>query len=127
MICLSNTESKTLSLRQFIQRSRHLVNFAKEIPIFEYNKRAVAGFNELLADIEDEIVNILSTAEITPEGINMDKAGIKAPSSTWTYLVDDNPSKLGLESVIVNPMAAIFCFPLYVILLLYYKLTKKKK
>lgn len=29
-------------------------------------------------------------------GIDMEKEGLKAPSSTWTYLIDDNPEQLGI-------------------------------
>lgn len=31
-----------------------------------------------------------------PDGIDMEKEGLKTPSSTWTYLVDDSPEQLGI-------------------------------
>lgn len=39
---------------------------------------------------------MLSKAEITPNGIDMGKEGLKAPSSTWTYLVNDSPEQFGI-------------------------------
>jgi len=36
-------------------------------------------------------------AKITDDGYDLADAGVKRPSSTWTYLVHDNPFGSGLE------------------------------
>jgi preprotein translocase subunit SecA len=39
--------------------------------------------------IEDRIVETFATAKITADGIGLDQAGLRGPSSTWTYLIND--------------------------------------
>jgi len=85
-----------LDFLSYTRETIHLVNIADKIPISEFNKISIDAFEKLLADIREEAANTLTSAEITPNGIDMDKAGLKAPSSTWTYLVDDSPEQLGI-------------------------------
>lgn len=115
-----------LDYLSYIRESIHLVNLAKEVPIYEYNKRVVAAFEQFRADMEQEIVDVLTNVEITQDGINMNKEGLLSPSSTWTYLVDDKPLEQGINGIILNPMAMIFNFPFYVLLLIYHTFFRKK-
>ncbi|NJD04828.1 MAG: accessory Sec system translocase SecA2 [Ruminiclostridium sp.] len=85
-----------LDFLSYTRETIHLVNIAGKIPISEFNKISIDAFEKLLEEIKEEAVNTLASAEITSSGIDMDKAGLKAPSSTWTYLVDDNPEQLGI-------------------------------
>lgn len=85
-----------LDFLSYTRESIHLVHMAGKIPISEFNKIAIESYEKLLQTINDEIVKILSKATITTEGIDMEKEGLKAPSSTWTYLIDDNPEQLGI-------------------------------
>lgn len=85
-----------LDFLSYTRESIHLVHMAGKIPISEFNKTAIQSYEKLLQTIEEEIVAVLSKAEITADGIDMAKEGLKAPSSTWTYLIDDNPEQLGI-------------------------------
>lgn len=83
----------------YIRESIHLVNMAGKIPLTEFNRIAIEGYEKLLGDIRQETIAVLERAEITGDGIDMEKEGLKAPSSTWTYLVDDSPEQLGIIPV----------------------------
>jgi hypothetical protein len=52
------------------------------------------GRVELIAElgerIDDEVVAAFERLEITADGIDWRAVGLRGPSSTWTYLVDDN-------------------------------------
>lgn len=98
-----------LDFMSYTRESIHLVNMAGKIPISEYNKIAIDSFNKLKESIRDEIIATLAHAEITADGINMEKEGLKAPSSTWTYLVDDSPEQLGMVSMNLafDPVSAL--------------------
>ncbi|HHU49458.1 MAG TPA: hypothetical protein GXZ37_07045, partial [Clostridiales bacterium] len=63
---------------------------------------------------------------ITKDGVNLDEEGLAAPGATWTYLVDDKPLENNIQTVLLNPMAMIFNFPIYLIMLLYHSITKGK-
>jgi preprotein translocase subunit SecA len=93
---ISNCWTEYLDFLSYTRESIHLVHIAGKIPISEFNKTAIQAYEELLKTIEQEIVDVLAVAEITPDGIDMAKEGLKAPSSTWTYLIDDNPEQLGI-------------------------------
>lgn len=123
---LNTCWSDYMDYMSYIRESIHLVNISGKVPIFEFNKIAVEAFDKLYASIEDEIVQILSTADITPDGINMEKEGLKAPSSTWTYLVNDRPEQLGITPIAMSSTAAAVAGPILMLFALYKKFFAKK-
>ena len=52
---------------------------------------AEAKYYDLIQTIDSEIVKTFESVEITRDGIDLEKEGLKGPSSTWTYLINDNP------------------------------------
>ena len=60
-------------------------------PLTEFHREAVALFGRLLDQVEERSAETFRTAEITAAGVDLDAAGLKRPSATWTYLVQDNP------------------------------------
>jgi len=66
-------------------------------PLTEFHKEAVALFGRLLDQVEEQSAETFRTAVITAAGADLDAAGLKRPSATWTYLVQDNPFGTGLD------------------------------
>jgi preprotein translocase subunit SecA len=60
-------------------------------PLSEFHKEAVRVFSGLLAAVEEESVESFETVPITADGADLSAAGLKRPTATWTYLVQDNP------------------------------------
>jgi preprotein translocase subunit SecA len=60
-------------------------------PLSEFHKEAVRTFSGLLADVEERSVESFETVPITADGADLNAAGLKRPTATWTYLVQDNP------------------------------------
>jgi preprotein translocase subunit SecA len=60
-------------------------------PLTEFHSEAVKLFSSLLENVEEQSADTFKTAEITEEGVGLDAAGLKRPSATWTYVVQDNP------------------------------------
>ncbi len=96
---ISSCWTEYLDYLSYTRESIHLVNMAGKIPISEFNKIAIEGYEKLLQNITGETLAVLERAEITSKGIDMEKEGLRAPSSTWTYMVDDNPEQLGIIPV----------------------------
>jgi len=111
----------------YIRESIHLTHLAGKNPVHEFNRLAVDAFDRLLEDIEDNIIHILSHAEITAAGIDMKKEGLEAPASTWTYLVDDGMEQLGLCALCRDPFSAAFQLPLFMVLLLSNRYLRKRE
>ena len=89
-------------------------------------------FQQLEQKIYKEILEIFNALPLDPEGIDLDKAGIKGPSSTWTYLVDDNQFGLwvGLlqgSNIGFTAGAAAVYGPLYILMALAQRGFRKKK
>jgi preprotein translocase subunit SecA len=78
-----------LALVSEIREGIHLVGFGRQDPLYEFTKRISEAFMKLRQTIEDRIVETFATAKITEDGIDLDQAGLRAPSSTWTYLIND--------------------------------------
>ena len=66
-------------------------------PLTEFHTEAIKQFDTLLDQVSEQAAETFKTATITSEGVDLDAAGIKRPSATWTYVVQDNPFGKGLD------------------------------
>jgi preprotein translocase subunit SecA len=78
-----------LALIAEIREGIHLVGLGRQDPLYEFMKQVAGAFMKLHQTIEERIVETFAAAEITEDGISLDRAGLRAPSSTWTYLIND--------------------------------------
>ncbi len=60
-------------------------------PLNEFNKEAIRAFDPLLEEAAVRSAETFRTAPITAEGVDLEAIGLKRPTSTWTYLVHENP------------------------------------
>ena len=78
----------------------HLARLGGLSPINEFIKKAAASFEEAQSSIDDRVAGRFSALEITSHGVEFEALGLRGPSSTWTYLVNDEtlafPSVLGV-------------------------------
>jgi preprotein translocase subunit SecA len=68
-----------------------LLAFAGRFPLAEFHHQAGESFQALEDRIEDEAVADFERIEVTPEGVDWEREGLRGPSATWTYLVGENP------------------------------------
>ena len=69
----------------------HLISGVGHSALDTYHRQVGKAFGDLIATIDNSIVETFLSATITAEGIDLEKEGLKGPSSTWTYLINDNP------------------------------------
>jgi preprotein translocase subunit SecA len=70
----------------------HLRALARGLyPLDEFHKEAVREFSGLLKAVEDRSAESFETVPVTADGADLSAAGLKRPTATWTYLVQDNP------------------------------------
>ncbi|KAA2258053.1 accessory Sec system translocase SecA2 [Solihabitans fulvus] len=74
-----------------LRESIHLHALAREHPLTEFHRAAIAEFKDLLPETMDASVETFETARITEDGIDLAGSGLRRPTATWTYLVNDNP------------------------------------
>jgi len=105
-----------------------IISQAKQDPFLNYNKKLINGFESLEKHIQDMILEITDTIIIKDGHIDLDEMGIKGPSSTRTYMVNDGTEQINNINAIAA-MANPFSAPLYMIYLLvelFNKHTKRK-
>ena len=84
-----------------IRESIHLQRIGGQEPFVEFQKLAAKIFDELLQELDRKLVRTFNSVRIEDASIDLDELGIKVPSATWTYLVNDNPfeNTLGLQLI----------------------------
>ena len=105
-----------------------IISQAKQDPFLNYNKKLINGFESLEKHIQGMILEITDTIIIKDGHIDLDEMGIKGPSSTRTYMVNDGTEQINNINAIAA-MANPFSAPLYMIYLLvelFNKHTKRK-
>jgi len=78
-----------LALIAEVREGIHLVGLGRQDPLYEFTKRITGAFVKLHQTVEERIVETFAAAKITEDGIDLDQAGLRGPSSTWTYLIND--------------------------------------
>ncbi len=74
-----------------VRETIHLRALARETPLDEFHRAAIPEFRKISGEAEKRSAKTLVEAELTDEGVNLVAAGVRRPTSTWTYLVHDNP------------------------------------
>ncbi|MDQ3403611.1 MAG: accessory Sec system translocase SecA2 [Actinomycetota bacterium] len=90
-----------------VRETIHLRALARETPIDEFHRAAITEFKGILKEVTDEAVSTLETATITADGIDLDSVNLQRPSSTWTYMVHDNPFDSDAEQALQRVRASI--------------------
>ncbi|HTZ25767.1 MAG TPA: accessory Sec system translocase SecA2 [Streptosporangiaceae bacterium] len=66
-------------------------------PLGDFQTEAVKLFTSLLDRVQEEAAETFRTASITEAGVDLDASGLKRPTATWTYVVQDNPFGSAME------------------------------
>jgi len=83
-----------------IRESVHLASYGGFNAIDVFNKDMNREFEGFLNRVSEAVLYVFQHAEFTESGIDFDAAGLKAPSSTWTFMVNDNPRGAILNQII---------------------------
>jgi len=110
-----------------IREGIHLTRLGGQEPVFEFQKRSIEIFEK--SENEMKLDMMKSFSAIDKNNADSDSLGLKAPSATWTYLVNDNPFEDMLEiqligNVGLNTGAGLY-WPLIGLYLLFKRLVKK--
>ncbi len=121
-----------LALVADVREGIHLASVGGKSPVQEFHKIAEAEFHQLEQKIDDGIVHTFSSLPFSEKGIDLDKHGIRGPSSTWTYLITDNQFGLwvGLlqgSNIGATAVAAAVYGPLFLLLGIVQRFYGKKK
>jgi preprotein translocase subunit SecA len=98
LLLLDRRWSDHLALIEDIREGIHLQRYGGREPLTEFQRQIIDAYRGLMDGLRDEVVRTFAGLEATDGRIDLERAGLRGPSSTWTYLVNDNPfSTLGLS------------------------------
>ena len=90
LVTIDRCWSDHLAEMQAVRDEVHLVQLGGKDPFTEFYRTAAAGVEALLERIDHDIVEIFERIEVTADGVDWEREGLRGPSSTWTYLINDN-------------------------------------
>jgi len=74
-----------------IRESIHLRALGRQNPLDEFHRLAVDAFASLAADAIEAAQQTFETADVLEGKPGLDLSKLARPTSTWTYMVNDNP------------------------------------
>jgi preprotein translocase subunit SecA len=74
-----------------IRESIHLRALGRQNPLDEFHRMAVDAFASLAADAIEAAQQTFETANVLEEEPGLDLSKLARPTSTWTYMIHDNP------------------------------------
>jgi len=84
-----------------VKEGIHLLQYGKLNPLREFRKYTDTNFKEICNridfDLKEGIEHLLKNGDV-----NLADMGIKKPSSTWTYIINDNPFSRKFEIRLTN-------------------------
>jgi preprotein translocase subunit SecA len=83
-----------------IKESIHFRRLGGQDPLFEFHKHSVKIFEKLQQDIELDMIQTFNEIDLN-KNPDLIFSGLKVPTSTWTYLINDNSFEemLGIQMI----------------------------
>lgn len=131
LIQIDNAWSDHLAWVQDTRESIHLVSLGGKTPLSEFQRSATAEFLKIRPRVEEAVIATF-TSMLGKEGpLDLDAKGLTGPSSTWTYLVNEDQFGWGIEmlsgkNIGLAAGAALYAGPLYIFAVLINRLFKKR-
>ena len=78
-----------------VRESIHLRALGRENPLDEFHRIAIDHFRDLASDAVRKSETTFAEIEFTASGVDLEANSMARPTSTWTYMVHDNPMAAG--------------------------------
>ncbi|MBK9316629.1 MAG: accessory Sec system translocase SecA2 [Acidobacteria bacterium] len=128
--CIDQLWADYLSYIGELRERIHIVRLANMTPFDEFVRESSEAYQDLLNQIDDRILDVFDRMEISEDGIDLKLLGIRRPSATWTYLIDDNPFRDAMGMHISGDLglsiAAAVYGPIYIVFSLYRRFFSRK-
>jgi preprotein translocase subunit SecA len=81
----------------------HLVSLGGQDPLTRFTSEVTAAFRSVEERIDAAVLDTLAHVNVRRGALDLGPAGIKGPSSTWTYLVNDDPFRNQVLLKLIGP------------------------
>ncbi|WP_230207865.1 accessory Sec system translocase SecA2 [Microlunatus sp. Gsoil 973] len=86
---IDRTWSDHIAFTEDLREGIHLRALGRETPLMAYHAASDRAHRELRKTLLDRAAEAFDKAVITADGLDEAASGIERPTSTWTYMVDD--------------------------------------
>lgn len=91
LVLLDRRWSHHLALIEDIREGIHLQRYGGRDPLTEFQRQIIAAYAAMMEELRQDVLDTFATLRPVNGTIDLAAAGIRGPSSTWTYLINDNP------------------------------------
>jgi preprotein translocase subunit SecA len=91
LVLLDRRWADHLALIDDIREGIHLQRYAGRQPITEFQRQIIDAYSAMVDGWQDEVIETFLRLRSVDGRIDLDSEGLRRPTSTWTYLVNDNP------------------------------------
>jgi preprotein translocase subunit SecA len=95
-----------LALCADLREGIHLVRLGGQDPLTSFSAQAINGFSNIDGRIDEAVETALTKVRVRDNQIDLAALGIKAPGSTWTYLINDDPFRDRIGALLTGPGGA---------------------
>jgi preprotein translocase subunit SecA len=106
LACIDRAWRDHLALCADLREGIHLVRLGGQDPLTHFTSEAIRSFARIHDAIDDAVLAALDTVQVSGGELDLSATGLQAPSSTWTYLVNDDPFKNRIGAMLTGPGGA---------------------
>ena len=103
LACVDRAWRDHLAFCSDLREGVHLVRLGGGDPLTRFSSAAIQAFGQIDDAIDEAVLAALPTVRVIDGRVDLSSAGVEGPSATWTYLVNDDPFKNQLTSILTGP------------------------
>jgi preprotein translocase subunit SecA len=103
LACIDQAWRDHLALCAELREGIHLVRLGGQDPLTRFGAGVIGAFTTLDDGIDEAVLASLANVRVVNGRIDLTETGLRAPSSTWTYLVNDDPFRDRLTALLTGP------------------------
>ena len=81
----------------------HLVSLGGQDPLTRFTTEIELAFRGIEEAIDQAVLDALAEVRVSDGRIDLEELGLRGPSSTWTYLVNDDPFRNQIGMMLTGP------------------------
>ena len=102
LACIDHAWCDHLAFCAELREGIHLVRLGGGDPLSHFTSQAIRRFASMDGEIEDAVRSALPKVRVVGGEIDLTGAGLTKPSSTWTYLVNDDPFRDRMSALLTG-------------------------
>ncbi len=103
LACIDRAWRDHLALCADLREGIHLVRLGGEDPLTRFTSDAIRAYSRIDEEIDAAVLAALTSVRTINGRLDLTDTGVKGPSSTWTYLINDDPFKNRLGAMLTGP------------------------